>query len=79
MYTRREDKIHHASTLMTFEEFVILYLNYKPQIQLKFGEIRQAFDELVLNDKFVNANAYGVLQSGVLTRESFVHTMQNMG
>jgi len=62
-------------TTMTFEEFVILYLNYKPQLTIKCMEIRQAFNKLVQNDQFVNA--YG--ENKILTRESFVHMMKNLG
>lgn len=63
------------SAIMTFEEFVILYLNYKPQLKIKCEELRLAFNELIQNDQFVNA--YG--ENKILTRESFVHMMKNKG
>jgi hypothetical protein len=70
MFTRTND-----STTMTFEEFVILYLNYKPQLRIKCEELHVAFKELIQNDQFVNA--YG--ENNILTRESFVHMMKNKG
>ncbi|XP_026819257.1 uncharacterized protein LOC113557919 [Rhopalosiphum maidis] len=70
MFTRTND-----STTMAFEEFVILYLNYKPQLKIKCEELRVAFNELIQNDQFVNA--YG--ENNILTRESFVHMMKNKG
>lgn len=63
------------SSMMTFEEFVILYLNYKPQLKIKCEELHVAFNELIQNDQFVNA--YG--ENKILTRESFVHMMKNKG
>lgn len=63
------------SSIMTFEEFVILYLNYKPQLKIKCEELHVAFNELIQNDQFVNA--YG--ENKILTRESFVHMMKNKG
>lgn len=63
------------SSVMTFEEFVILYLNYKPQLKIKCKELHVAFNELIQNDQFVNA--YG--ENKILTRESFVHMMKNKG
>lgn len=62
-------------TTMSFEEFVILYLNYKPRLQIKCQEVRLAFNKLIENDQFVNA--YG--ENKILTRESFVHMMKNIG
>jgi len=62
-------------TTMTFEEFVILYLNYKPQLRIKCNEIRLSFNKLMQNDQYVNA--YG--ENKILTRESFVHMMTNIG
>lgn len=75
MYTRHEEDLRHATTLMTFEELVVLYLNYRPQVNLKFGEIQRAFDDLVLNDNLLAD--YG--DGGILTRESFVHAMKTIG
>jgi len=75
MYTRREEDLRHDATLMTFEELVVLYLNYRPQVKLKFGEIQRAFDDLVLNDDLLAD--YG--EGGILTRESFVHAMKTIG
>lgn len=75
MCTRCEDKIGHPNKVVTLEEFIILYLNYKPQIELKYSDVRQAFDEIVLSDKYANANG----QIETLTRESFVHMMTNLG
>ncbi|CAI6356935.1 unnamed protein product [Macrosiphum euphorbiae] len=62
-------------TTMTFEEFVILYLNHKPQLRIKCNEIRLSFNKLMQNDQYVNA--YG--ENKILTRESFVHMMTNIG
>ncbi|XP_025203362.1 cilia- and flagella-associated protein 251-like [Melanaphis sacchari] len=62
-------------TTITFEEFVILYLNYRPQLRIKCEELRAAFNELIQNDQFVNA--YG--ENNILTRESFVHMMKTKG
>lgn len=75
MYTRREEDLKHDTTLMSFEELVVLYLNYRPQVKLKIGELRRAFDDLVLNDDLVAD--YG--EGGILTRESFVHAMKTIG
>lgn len=73
MYSRSEDEINHPKTIMTFEEFVIAYLNYKPQLELKFGEVRQAFDEMMkLGD-------ISHIEREVLTRETFINMMQNKG
>lgn len=76
MKTRNENEIGHSNTLLTFEEFVILYLNNKPQIELKFCDVRQAFDKMVAN-QFENDNQEENVPK--LSRESLVHMMKNMG
>lgn len=73
LYSRSEDEINHPKTIVTFEEFVIIYLNYKPQLELKFGEIRQAFDEMVKLGEVTN------VERELLTRESFINMIQNKG
>lgn len=73
MYSRREDQINHPVTLITFEEFVILYLNYKPRLKLKFGEIRQAFDEMVKSGSEIDQ------EREMLTRETFIDMIENIG
>lgn len=75
MHERDTNKIGHPETLITFEEFVILYLNYKPLFELTIGDIRKAFDRMVLYDHSVNPEG----EEGVLTRETFVHIMKNIG
>lgn len=75
MHKRHSNKIGHPATLLKFEEFAILYLNYKPQLKLTIGDIRKAFEGLVLYDHSVNPNA----EKGVLTRETFVDIMKNQG
>lgn len=75
MHTRNEDHLGHAATLITFEELVILYLNYKPKLKLKFDEIRRAFDDLVLNDDLLAKYK----EDKTLTRKSFMYAMRNIG
>lgn len=75
MHTRNEDHLGHAATLITFGELVILYLNYKPKLKLKFDEIRRAFDDLVLNDGLLAKHKEGK----ILTRKSFIHAMRTIG
>lgn len=75
MHTRNEDHLGHAATLITFEELMILYLNYKPKLKLKFDEIRRAFDDLVLNDDLLAKYK----EEKTLTRKSFIHAMRTIG
>lgn len=70
MSSRKNSEINHPNTLITFDEFVVLYLNYKPQIKLTFGDIRRAFDRMVRNE-------YG--ESEIMTKESFVYMMMHLG
>lgn len=72
---QRPKKSDQQSMEITFDELVLLYLNYRPNLRLKFGEVRRAFDSMVINDQFVQA--YG--DKDILTRESFAHAMKNMG
>jgi len=79
MRTRDENKIGHSVTLMTFEETVILYLNYKPKSDLKFSDIRRAFDNMVLDDQSMYDEHREKMKKGQLTGKSFVHMLKNMG
>lgn len=75
MNIRNEEKLGHSITVMTFEEVAILYLNYKPKSKLKFSELHQAFECLVQNDRLINS--FG--EQDILTRESFINAMNNLG
>lgn len=79
MRTRDENKIGHSVTLMTFEEMVILYLNFKPKSDLKFSDIRRAFDNMVLYDQSRYDERREKTEKGQLTGISFVHMLKNMG
>lgn len=76
IYMRRSKKYENVNIRkmkISFDEFVILYLNYKPQIKLKYDDIRRAFDEMTK----VMLNDYE--EDKVLTRESFVYMLRNLG
>lgn len=73
LYEINARKVNHTNQntkKITFEDFVILYLNYKPQFKIEFNEIRDAFNRMVIN---ANRN------NEIFTRKKFVHLMQNTG
>lgn len=67
---RKENHIDQNTKQITFEDFVILYLNYKPQFKIEFNEICDAFNRMAINAKGKNE---------IFTREKFVQIMQNTG
>lgn len=62
-------------TSVTFDDVLFLYVNYKPKIKLKFGDVREAFDDMVLNDDLLAGSG----KQNRLTRESFLYAMNTLG
>ncbi|XP_050541916.1 cilia- and flagella-associated protein 251-like [Daktulosphaira vitifoliae] len=75
LHLRDEIKLGHSNTVITFDELVILYINYKPRIAMKIQDIKISFENMVLNDPFNNTNN----NEKVITRESFVDMLINKG
>lgn len=75
---RDNNQIGHPSTLITFEETVVLFLNHKPKFGLKFGDMRRAFDTIARNDRLSDEHGGGS-ERGQLSRMYFIDTLKNMG